>query len=134
MYELFGLAALIAVVAVGVAAAIGFWIAPKPHLEYWRSLLFWAFQLLGSMVAVFWVGFLGISTPHCSPTCHWDLLGYNFQGFMIATAVIQTTSILLIVLLRRHSKVWIVPVAGMALTAVLCGVSTVIAYKAMLFF
>lgn len=134
MYELFGIAALVAAVAVAVAAAVGFWIPPRPHLEYWRSLLFWAFQLLGSMVAVFWVGFLGISTPHCSPDCQWDLLGYNFQGFMIATAVIQATSILLIVLLRRHPKVWIVPITGMALTAVLCVVSTAIAYKAMLFF
>jgi len=113
---------------------MGLWVTPKAVPEYWGSLLTWVFQLIVSMVAVFWVGFLGISTPHCAPNCQWDLLGYNFQGFMIATALIQLVSIVLMVVLRRRPKVWVVPVAGIALTVVLCVISSFIAYKAMLFF
>lgn len=90
--------------------------------------------MLVSMATVFWIGFLGISTPHCSPNCEWDLLGSNFRGFMISAAVIQIVSLILIVLLRRRRKVWIVPFAGIALTVVSCVISSVIAYKAMLFF
>jgi hypothetical protein len=86
------------------------------------------------MAAVFWVGFLGISTPHCAPSCQWDLLGYNFQGFMIATAVIQLASIVLIVLLRHRRRVRVVPLASIALVVALCMASSVVAYKAMLFF
>lgn len=134
MHELFGWTALVAAVALGVAIAIGRWTRPRPSAAYRDSLLTWSIQLLVSMAAVFWVGFLGISTPHCAPDCEWDLLEDNFRGFMIATAVIQFVSLVLIVLLRRRRKVWIVPAAAIALTAALCVVSSVIAYKAMLFF
>ena len=134
MYELFGFAMLAAAIAFGVAAAIGLRLQPKAVPEYWTSLVIWGLQLLVSMAAVFWVGFLGISTPHCSPNCEWDLLGYNLQGFMIAAGLIPLVSIVLIVLLRHRSTVRRVPLAGIALTVVLCVVSSVVAYKAMLFF
>ncbi|MDQ0614879.1 glucan phosphoethanolaminetransferase (alkaline phosphatase superfamily) [Microbacterium sp. W4I4] len=134
MNELFGLAALAAAIAGGVAASIGLWLRPKPVVEYWRSLVNWGIQLLLSMAAVFWVGFLGISTPGCSPNCDWGLLEYNFRGFMIVTALIQLVTLLLIVALRRHRRVRFVPLAGVAVTIGLCVVSSVVAYKAMLFF
>ncbi|GEC75993.1 MULTISPECIES: hypothetical protein [Microbacterium] len=134
MYELFGGAVLVAAVVVVIAAAIGRWLRPKAVSEYSAALVAWCFQLFVSMAAVFWVGFLGISTPHCSPNCEWDLLGYNFQGFMIATALIQVVSIVLIVLLRHRQRVWVVPFASVALVIALCVASSVIAYKAMLFF
>lgn len=134
MNVLFGYAGLAAAIALGIAVAIGLWLRPKPAPEYWSSLFVWCLQLLASMAAVFWVGFLGISTPHCSPNCEWDLLGFNFQGFMIATALIQLMSIVLIIALRRRTTVWRIPLAGTALVVALCVVSSVIAYKAMLFF
>lgn len=134
MYELFGLAALAAAVALGIAAAIGRWLRPKPVPEYWGSLATWGLQLFVSMAAVFWVGFLGISTPHCSPDCEWDLLENNFRGFMLLTALIQFVSIVLIVIFRRRRKVRIIPLAGTAITVAACAVSSVVAYKAMLFF
>lgn len=134
MDELFGWAALVAAVALGIAVAVGRWTRPRPAPEYGAALLTWGVQLLVSMAAVFWVGFLGISTPHCAPNCEWDLLGSNFRGFMIATALIQFATIVLVILLRRRGKVWVVPAAATALTVALCVVSSVIAYKAMLFF
>ena len=134
MYELFGWTALVAAIALGIAIAIGRRTRPSPAPEYRNSLLTWSIQLLVSMAAVFWIGFLGISTSRCAPDCEWDLLGFNFRGFMIATALIQFVTLVLIVLLRRRRKVWIVPAAAIALTAALCVTSSVIAYKAMLFF
>jgi len=134
VYELFGQASLIAAIAFGVAVGIGFWTRPKPSPQFWASLVLWWVQLVASVVAVFWVGFLGISTPHCSPNCEWDLLGYNFQAFMWAAAAIQVVSLVLLVVLRRKERVWIVPVSAIGLIIVLCAVSSVIAYKAMLFF
>ncbi|MHC9045560.1 hypothetical protein ACYX8G_13305 [Microbacterium saperdae] len=134
MYELFGWAALVAAIALGIAAAVGHWTRPGPVPEFGTSLVIWGVQLLVSMAAVFWVGFLGISTPHCAPDCEWDLLSGNFRGFTIATALIQFAGIVLIVALRRRPRVWIVPIAGIALTVILCVISSVIAYKAMLFF
>lgn len=134
MYVLFGFAALVATIALGVAAAIGVWLRPKAAPEYWNSLVVWGLQLLVSMAAVFWVGFLGISTPHCSPNCEWDLLSYNFRGFMISAALIQLVTIVLIIVLRRRSTVRRIPLVGIALIVALCVVSSLVAYKAMLFF
>ena len=134
MYELFGQAALIAAVAFGVAVGIGFWTRPKPSPQFWASLVLWWVQLVASVVAVFWVGSLGISTPHCSPNCEWALLAQNRQTFMWAAAAIQIASLVLTVVLRRAERVWIVPVSAIGLLVVLCAVSSAIAYKAMLFF
>ena len=134
MNALFGAAALIALLALGIATAIGLGLRPRPAPEYWASLVAWSVQLLAAMAAVFWVGFLGISTPACAPNCDWDLLGYNFQGFMIAAGIIQLASMVLIILLRRRPKVWVVPLAATGLIIVLAVVSSIIAYKAMLFF
>lgn len=134
LYEGFGVAALIGAIAVSIAAAIGRWLRPKPVSEYWSSLVIWCLQLLVSMVAVFWVGFQGISTPGCSPNCNWDLLGYNYRGFQIAAASVQLVTLLLIVGLRRHTRVRIVPWVGIAVTVVLCAISTFVAYNAMLWF
>ncbi|MDQ0648594.1 hypothetical protein QFZ53_002790 [Microbacterium natoriense] len=134
MYELFGIAALLSAIAVSVAIAIGRWLPPRVVPEYWISLVTWGAQLLVSMVAVFWIGFLGISTPHCAPNCEWDLLGLNFRGFMIAAGLIQVISMVLIVLMRRRRQVRLVPVFGIALTLILFALSAVIAHKAMLFF
>ncbi|MEV4736202.1 MULTISPECIES: hypothetical protein [unclassified Microbacterium] len=134
MNELFAWTMLAAAIALGVAVTVGLRSRPKPVERYWGSLATWGFQLLVSMGAVFWVGFLGISTPHCSPDCEWDLLGLNFQGFMISAAGIQLVSLVLTVVFQRRDRVWIVPVAGIVLTLVGCVISSVIAYKAMLFF
>ncbi|UNK69966.1 hypothetical protein [Microbacterium sp. H1-D42] len=134
MNQLFGGAALVAAIALCIAAAVGRWLPPRAVPEYSAALVVWCLQLFVSMAAVFWVGFLGISTPHCSPNCEWDLLGNNFQGFMIASALIQLASIVVIVLLRDRQRVWVVPLASIVLVIVLCGASSVIAYKAMLFF
>lgn len=134
MLEPFGPAILIAALVFGVAVGIGVWTRPSPAPGFWASLALWWVQLVAAAFAVFWVGFLGISTPHCSPECEWDLLGNNFQVFMWAMAVVQLASLALIVLLRRHRRVSIVPIAAIALIVVLCAVSSAVAYKAMLFF
>lgn len=134
MDQLLGGTALVAAIAVCIAAALGTWLTPRAVREYWAALFIWCLQLFVSMAAVVWVGFLGMSTPHCSPNCEWDLLGNNFRGFIVAAALIQLASMALIVTLRHRRKVWVVPTAAVALVIALCVVSSVVAYKAMLFF
>lgn len=134
MNALFGAAALIALLATRDRNRHRPRTPASTGPEYWASLVAWSVQLLAAMAAVFWVGFLGISTPACAPNCDGDLLGYNFQGFMIAAGIIQLASMVLIILLRRRPKVWVVPLAATGLIIVLAVVSSIIAYKAMLFF
>lgn len=132
MNALFGVAALIAVLALGIAIAIGLGLRPRPVAAYWASLVAWILQLFAVMAAVFWVWFQAIATPGCSPSCDWALLDLNLHGFMIATAIIQLASIVLIILLRRRQEVWVVPLAATGLIVVLCVVSLIIANQAML--
>lgn len=134
MYVYLGWFFLAAAVAVITAAVIEGRTRPRAVPAFWGSLAIWGLQVLVSMAAVFWVGFLGISTPHCDQDCEWDLLGNNFLGFTIAAALVQFVSIALIVILRRNRKVWIVPAAAIVLTLLMCVASSAIAYKAMLFF
>lgn len=134
MYEYLGWFFLAAAAAVITAGVIEGRTQPRAVPAFWGSLAIWGLQVLVSMAAVFWVTFQGISTPHCDQDCEWDLLWINRLVFMIATALVQFASIALIVALRRNTRVWLIPLAAIVLTLLMCVVSTVIAYKAMLFF
>ena len=107
---------------------------PLTSTAFWMSLAVWALQLIVGVVAMGWVIFLGISTPHCSQNCEWDLLNANLYGFMIFVALTLVASMVVMIRLRRSGKVWIAPVSGIVLILVACPISSAIAYKAMLFF
>ncbi|WP_337005948.1 hypothetical protein [Microbacterium sp. LB12] len=107
---------------------------PLTSHAFWGSLGLWALQLIVGVVAIGWVTFLAISIPHCGQNCEWELLSASIYGFMIFVALTLVASMAVMIRLRRSGKVWIAPVAGIALILVACPIASAIAYKAMLFF